>query len=689
MGIALLVALALLIAAEPTWNQWLRSAWFDGLQMAMPRKIASMPATVVEIDERSIARLGQWPWPRTVLAELVRDIEGSGPAAIGIDILMPDPDPLPERLVERVRQRDPALAERLGALPSSDTELAHAIAAGPVVVGLAGIEDHRDKDPPAPPFVVVDRTRSGRRDVAASIPAAAGVLTNIEELDRAAAGHGAISYGLKDELIRRLPLAVRMHGRLVPSLPVEMLRVALHAPAIRVVADGPAVAAIVVGDLVVPTEGDGSLRIYYSKRDPRRYVSAVDVLDGKVEPLHLQRKLVLIGTGALAMVDYQSTPLGERMPGSEIFAQVLENLYDQSWLMRPRWAPALELAAFVLLGLALVRATPRWKPANAALLAVGAIALPIAFSVTAFAWRRWAIDAAAPSLGLLVLFSVLLLLTLADAGRQRRRLERVIQDQREQAAYIAGEVQAAKRIQTGFLPRADALAGEWRVELAASMTPARDVGGDLYDFFLLDERRLFFMIGDVAGKGLSASMFMAVSKALYKSGALRSPGAAVGDLMRAANDDVSRDNPEMFFVTAFAAVLDLESGALAYSNAGQDRPYVLGRADAGLARLAGATGPPLCTVERFPYDEARQSLHAGDIVCLVTDGVADTQDPQSDRYGSARLEALLARLASQAQTARSVVDAVTQDLRQFARDGEPADDVTVMAVRWLGPRAAA
>jgi serine phosphatase RsbU (regulator of sigma subunit) len=690
MGIALLVALALLIAAEPPWNQWLQSAWFDALQAAMPRRIASTPATVVEIDERSIARLGQWPWPRTVLAELVRDIERNEPAAIGIDILMPDPDRLsPERLLERARQGDPVLAERLGALPSSDTELARAIAAGPVVVGLAGVDDRTDKDPPAPPFVVVDRTRSGRPDVAANIPRAAGALTNIEELDRAAAGHGAISYGLKDELIRRLPLAVRMHGRLVPSLPVEMLRVALDAPAIRVVADGPAVAAVVIGDLVVPTEGDGSLRIYYSKHDPRRYVSAIDVLDGKVEPLHLLRKLVLIGTGGLAMVDYQSTPLGERMPGSEIFAQVLENLYDQTWLMRPRWASALELAAFVLLGLALVRATPRWRPASAALLAVGAIALPIAFSVGVFAWRRWAIDAAAPSLGLLVLFAVLLLLTLAEAGRQRRRLERVIQDQREQAAYIAGEVQAAKRIQTGFLPRGDALANERRVELAAAMTPARDVGGDLYDFFMLDERRLFFMIGDVAGKGLSASMFMAVSKALYKSGALRNSGATVGDLMRAANDDVSRDNPEMFFVTAFAAVLDLDSGALAYSNAGHDRPYVLGGTGAELARLGGAAGPPLCTVERYPYEDASQSLRPGQIVCLATDGVADAQDPAGERYGSARLEALLARLGAQAPTARWLVDAVTGDVRQFAAGAEPADDVTVMALRWLGPRAAA
>ena len=107
------------------------------------------------------------------------------------------------------------------------------------------------------------------------------------------------------------------------------------------------------------------------------------------------------------------------------------------------------------------------------------------------------------------------------------------------------------------------------------MIPAREVGGDLYDFFRLDERRLFFLVGDVAGKGLSASIFMAVSKALYKSTMLRAPGADIGELMSAANAEVSRDNPEMLFVTVFAGILDLDTGELAYCNAGHENPYLV------------------------------------------------------------------------------------------------------------------
>jgi serine phosphatase RsbU (regulator of sigma subunit) len=279
-------------------------------------------------------------------------------------------------------------------------------------------------------------------------------------------------------------------------------------------------------------------------------------------------------------------------------------------------------------------------------------------------------------------------LTLAEATRRRKSLERVVQAQRLEAAYIEGELEAAQRIQTGILPRADALHDEARIELAATMLPAREVGGDLYDFFRLDANRLFFLIGDVAGKGLSASMFMAISKSLLKSAALSRHDAAISDLMRTANAEVSRDNPEMYFVTVFAAILDLRTGALSYCNAGHDNPYVLD-GHGGLTRLDQGAGPPLCTVEDFAYASGRHRMQPGEVICLTTDGIADAQDPGGDRYGGDRLRNLLERLNAEGPTARSVVDAVGEDVKKFVGTALPADDVTVLAVRWIVSGAAA
>ena len=161
--------------------------------------------------------------------------------------------------------------------------------------------------------------------------------------------------------------------------------------------------------------------------------------------------------------------------------------------------------------------------------------------------------------------------TLADATRNRKALQRVLQREREESARVAGELQAARRIQLDTLPRAEKLRDP-RIELAASMEPAQEVGGDLYDFYLLDEHRLFFMLGDVSGKGLSASIFMAVSKALCKSTMLRSTGADLGALLSQANLEVERDNPGALFVTVFAGVLDLRSGRARLLQRGAGKP---------------------------------------------------------------------------------------------------------------------
>jgi serine phosphatase RsbU (regulator of sigma subunit) len=389
----------------------------------------------------------------------------------------------------------------------------------------------------------------------------------------------------------------------------------------------------------------------------------------------------------LAATDIQSTPLGEPMPGSEIHAQLLENLYDQTWLQRPSWAAALELAVFVLLGLLLIWATPRWKPLHAALLALGCVVLPAAAAYLAFKSQRQLYDAATTGVGLLFLFALLLVMTLADATRRRKSLELVVQAQRVEAAYISGELQAAQRIQTGILPRAESLRDEHRIDLAATMIPAREVGGDLYDFFYLDADRLFFLIGDVAGKGLSASIFMAISKALYKSTTLRRPEATISELMRAANEEVSRDNPEMFFVTVFAGIVDLDSGELAYCNAGHENPYALDPQSSALTRIDDGAGPPLCTVDGFAYGAGRHLMHRGELLCLVTDGVLDAQNSVGERYRSERLQRVLAHLPSGNATAQVVVDAVLAAVRSFVGAAEPADDVTVLALRWIGPNA--
>jgi serine phosphatase RsbU (regulator of sigma subunit)/CHASE2 domain-containing sensor protein len=687
VGTVVLIVLAAMNWAAATWAVRLQSAWFDAYQAFAPRQVESMPATVVEIDEKSLAALGQWPWPRTQLAQLVIAIAHEEPAAIAVDILMPEADMLsPEQVLAHGPHQNPDLARIFRGLPSNDTELAGALAAAHAILVVAGTSEPTGMLLRAPEFSVRDSAPSSTRAAspAPKLASYAGVQTSIDVLDRAAVGRGLISAETAGGVMRRIPLVASINGTLEPALAVEMLRVALHVPSLRLLVSGASVQGIAIGRDVIPTEADGAVRVYYSRRDDRRIVSAIDVLEGKVDPARLQQKLVLIGVTGQGLLDYKNTPIGEPMPGSEIHAQLLENLYDHTLLRRPTWGPAVEAILFLVLGALLVWVTPRWQPPYAALLALGSIALLMGLAFLAFHSQRLLFDAATPGLSLMLLFSAMLGLTLAEATRQKKSLERLVQTQREQSARLAGELEAARRIQTATLPRDDVLRGERRLDLAATMIPAREVGGDLYDFFLLDERRVFFLVGDVAGKGLSASIFMAVSKALYKSTMLRTPDADIGEIMSAANAEVSRDNPEMLFVTVFAGILDLETGVLNYCNAGHENPYLLHPADGALQRIEDGDGPPLCVVADFVYHGGHYRMRPAEMLCVISDGVTEAQNLHGDFYGRPRLQDLI-MLHGVAATARGVVDAVRTDVEAFVAGAEPADDFTILVLRWRGP----
>ena len=688
VGSVVLLLLALLTWRQALWTERLQAAWFDAHQTLAPRQVSNLPVTVVEIDQKSLSALGQWPWPRTLLAQLVESINRAQPAAIGVNILMPEADALSaERLLARAGTLEPVLSNALSALPSNDTALARALAAAPSVLVVAGMPDATGMTLRATPVAVRSAAMAAGSlapPITPLLNSHAGVLTSLDELDRAAHGRGLISADPSRGVIRRVPLVVSVDGTLVPTLAIEMLRVALQVPVLRMVTSGTAVSAVAAGELVVPTEADGAVRIYFSPRRADRLVSAVDVLEGRVEASHFEQRLVLIGLAGIGLLEYQDTPVGERMSGTEVHAQLLENLVGRTLLNRPQWAPQAEALWVLVLGAVLVWATPRWRPFSATLLMLACVALPVLMAFALFRAERLLFDAATPALSLLLLFLTLLVMSLAEATRHRRSLESVVTEQREQGARIAGELEAAQRIQTATLPRPDLLQADGRVELAATLVPAREVGGDLYDYFMLDARRLFFLIGDVAGKGLSASIFMAVSKALCKSAMLRMPDADIGRIVAAANAEVSRDNPESLFVTLFAGILDLDSGELIYCNAGNENPYLLLPAEADVQRITDGDGPPLCAVAEFDYRGGRCRLAPGAWLCLMTDGVTEAQNPAAELYGHARAQARLLASRGAAASARAVADALYEDVQSFAGGAEAADDLTILVLRWHG-----
>lgn len=666
--------LVLLLSALPlVWRDSpISLAWFDASQKVFPRQPHTLPAVIVGIDEASLARKGQWPWPRTQLAGLVERIGAAHPAAIGLDLLFPEEDRYSPRQVAPFLpglSRD--MAARLDTLPGNDETLAATLGKYPTVLGVAGLD--------APPPVARPSGPSTPAVMAGGAPqglrAYPYALRSIPALDQAAAGHAMLSVDPEDGLVRRVPLATQLAGQPMPALPVELLRVASGEHAFRLTSAGGGLQSVGVGDVDIPTDPDGRFWVYFSPRLAERFISAADVLDGKVDPSVLEGRLVLVGVTGLGMVDYVATPAGGRMPGVEVHAQVLENIFDSQFLRRPAWGGWAGAGATLLLGLVAAWSAFAWPPRRAAAVFLLLAALPLGASLAAFRYGLWLLDGAMPALSLVLVFGVSLTLALTET---RRRL----QDEREAAARLAGEMDAARRIQTGMLPRAEnAFPGETRLELHAFMEPAKTVGGDLYDFFMLDRDRLFFMIGDVAGKGLPASLFMAMSKTLCRSVATRHGGEVAGTAL-AFNTEISRDNPEMLFVTGIIGVLDLRDGTLDYCNAGHDAPYRL-TASGELLHLTGSgDGPPFSVIEGFPYAANRLTLTPGDSLVLVTDGITEAANPAGELFGGKRLRQSLAGAAGASPTA--LCQALQADVAAFQGNAGAADDMTMVVLRWRG-----
>ncbi|MFN0040215.1 MAG: CHASE2 domain-containing protein [Burkholderiales bacterium] len=687
----ILLAVFLLVSFLPTQPLFagLQFALFDGYQRLSPRIPSSAPAVIIAIDQKSLDQLGQWPWPRTIMANLIQALGKIGPAAIGVDVLFSEPDRMSAANVARVVERlDPEIARRLKKLPDNDSILAAALRQHPVALGVAGAETLEPgirATGRAAPF----RVRG--EDPSAFLRSFAGATRSLEKLDDAAAGHGLISADPGAGVIRSAPLYASIGGMLMPALSVELLRLAAGEQGFTVLGNASGSSEMQIGDVVLPTDESGSIWVHFSLHDPRRYVSAIDVLRGDVDVEKIRGKLALIGATGIGLLDYKTTPLGEQIPGVEIHAQILEGIFENSLLQRPAMLRWIESGLVAFCGVILIFGIPAVRPRYSAAIYIGIMVGLAALGFALYYWFHLLLSIVLPAATANVLFGVMLSGTLIDEDRQRRALRHALEIERESAARAAGELEAAKRIQMGMLPPTSAdFYQDRRFELEATIEPAKSVGGDLYDFFKLGDDRLFFLVGDVAGKGLPASIFMAVSKALYKSAVLRSqtsvsPG--IGEVMQAANEEIARDNPEMLFVTVIAGILDLHTGIVELCNAGHDAPLSLRPGASGPVRIDFDGGPPLCVIADFVYPSHTCQLARGEMLCLYTDGITEAMNARGELFGKTRLRGVLERSMKQRDATVALIRNIRQDVQDFVGQTERSDDLTILALLWNGPDA--
>ncbi|MEM7211616.1 MAG: SpoIIE family protein phosphatase [Pseudomonadota bacterium] len=687
MAMILVPIVFIVLDRSPPWQ----TAWFDLLHRTFEREPeASRDAVkIVALQKAPGGVKLQGNWPRDRIAELLEVVGDGGALAIGLDVLL---DGLgifemietgPGLTGPRTERLATAIAERKVVLP--------------VVlfddIGLARVPTLRKRG--------VGLSR-GLRDEAslAALDEAVARLPNAPSLTTSLMAHPALrkvseSQGLiVDDLrtvatLRTLPMIQLLSSGLTPvsrydSMAIRMVQIAknLTNPVLRT--GWRSDVHLDLSDRFhVPMDRAGQTILYMRDKNRDLYLDGDDVLAGRIDPEAFRDKYVIVTTGFGDFAGRIDTPIFQNAMTGELIAQAIEQILDQRFLYRPTWLMFAEVTVFGVL--ALMFGTIFGRGSSVQMLPLGLTitfsCLPI--SVLLFTTSGFLVDGLGMSLGLLIAGGFSMASYLLERDRRHQEMQFALLTERAQRSRLDGELDVARRIQMSLLPP-EHTAMTAGLEIACNIEPAQTVGGDFYDYAERPDGQIFFSIGDVSGKGVPASLFMALSKSLWKSAAL--VHSDLETVQQQANRDITRDNRDQMFVTGVACLFDPETMVLRYSGAGHDMPILARPGDEPFA-LPEASGPPLGLGEGLSFPTGEIQLQSGDLICLFTDGLTEaeigTHVPGIGPalFGVRGIVEAMRLAASVHAGAQSAVSTVLDHLDQRSRSPDGADDRTLVIAR--------
>jgi len=393
------------IILEPAPVVALRNIAFDAYQRWLPREAPEPFVRIIDIDEASLDRLSQWPWPRTVMATLVERLRDAGAAVIAFDVVFAEADRTSPSVPADIEPPPPA------GTTAYDLVFAEALRTAPAVTGYILTPEPGTGPPPHKPGGMANAGDPPEQ----FLPAFRGAVINLPVIEAAAVGNGAINFMPgRDGIVRRVPLLVRLDDTVYPTLAAEALRVGLGGGAILIRASGASgesrfgvatgITQLVISGMPVTTDPQGAAWLHYAKLDRSRYIPAWQVIDGSMPPEAVRGRIVFVGPSAAGLLDLRFTALDEVVPGVEIHAQIIDQIADGSYLSRPDWAAAAELLGLLASAAVLIVLAFSLGAAWSALVAVLVIAGASAAATYVFVSERLLLDPLNASLALAAVF---------------------------------------------------------------------------------------------------------------------------------------------------------------------------------------------------------------------------------------------------------------------------------------------
>ncbi len=656
----LLTLLIFLKILNPAFIKSVSYLSFDLYQKVFVQKKES-DVVIIDIDEQSLGKFGQFPWNRRVFAKILDQLNIHNPKAIGFDIFFTEKDKQSPEAIIKSYGLIPSDVADIQNLKSPDDIFSEKLKESKSIIAVLGsnVPSHSNYNRKAKARFL---SKGGDpKDFTYSYPHSIGSL---EKLEKNVKGLGSISFlDQLDGIIRSLPLIVQFDKKIYPTMGLEMVRVGSKQKNIYVELNEVGIKRISARPHKVDSDPNGIIWIKYKESNKDQFISASDVYDGKFQSDFFKDKYVLIGASAQGLFDLVKTPLGVTIPGVEVHANVIENILDQSYLVRNPNTYIFELIFSIIIALLTFVLSQKIKPKYSLSIFFGNILAIIIIGFSIYKFRSELVDFSYP-----IFIVTLTFLT----GLYFRFIEenKMALANLQKEAKLLKERELAAGVQKSLFPDIS----KFENFIFAKNVPARDVSGDYFDVVRSSPEEYFFTLADVSGKGVKAGMYMAKASSIFRT--LTNLKFPLEKVVFGVNNELVEAKFKGMFVTAVFGKLNIKTGELVFINAGHES--ILTFDENKKYEYIKSEMPPIGIVKYFTESMVKSNtINLKDKTFVVyTDGVTEGYMKNGEELGAEGVQKIINEMSQ--VTPKSIVEAIEKELNWGAE--KLRDDITCMAI---------
>ena len=652
-GILLLFFLVLIKIQDSDFVRKIENISYDAYQSLFIEKNNFEEVVIIDIDEKSIGEIGQFPWRRDVFADLIQKLNQYGVSVITFDVFFSEEDKQnPKKILEEFNIKNDTVFD-------SDQKFLESIKSSKVILPILGDISMYNKDNSSKPKTNII-SKGG--DPSNYIYSFKNKITSLEKFNNAAKGVGTISYlDSSDAVLRSLPLFLKIGNDIWPALSLETLRVLHGHKNILINSDQTGINLIKTRKYQIEPDRNAIVYINYKQFDKQNYISAVDVLNLKINENKLRDKIAIIGSSAQGIFDFVKIPNGKVIPGVETHAHLIENIINNDFIVKNTYTTIAEnLLLVTSLILALIIPN-RILPKFSIIFFAGLVFILLSSSVIAYQFNYFV------DVFYIILSSSLLFLTTLYF-RYLRENEIALDNEKKQI-ILKQEREIAGEVQKKLFPEVF----EDSKLIYAKNIPARDVSGDYYDYIRVNDNEIYFTLADVSGKGIKAGMLMANASSVFRSLAkLEKP---VSTISRYVNNQVSDSSYQGMFITAVIGKINIQKKEIEYINHGHE-PIMIFDKDYNFEYIKSSL-PPLGIMKFNDDSFFKTSIkNIKDKTLLIyTDGVTEGYLKNDEELGAKGFESLIKD--NKFDNSKDIIDKVCEILDNRSK---LRDDITCLGI---------